>query len=127
MSSKQIISFYELRGGFSVFYNDLKSRGIPSEIQADFIELARNLRDTITKMPMKYIGRSISNDFYSMFQYQNKTLRKSSHVDIEYLIHNFGTFSIPLDYYEAFRILGSFISGRDSILFKWDETHREII
>lgn len=118
---KKLIHFYELRGGFSAFYNDLKSKGIPNEIQADFIELARKLRDTITKMPMKYIGRSISNDFYSIFQYQNQPLRKSTTVDIEFLIDNFGTFSIPQDYYEAFRILGSFISGRDSILFKWAE------
>ena len=40
---------------------------------------------------------------------------------IEYLINNFGTFSIPADYYDAFKLLGSFISGHDSILFKWAE------
>jgi CRISPR/Cas system Type II protein with McrA/HNH and RuvC-like nuclease domain len=40
-------------------------------------------------------------------------------LDSEYLIENFGTFSIPLDYYQAFKILGSFINGQDSILFKW--------
>jgi len=38
---KKLISLYELRGGFSTFYNDLKSKGIPNEIHADFMELAR--------------------------------------------------------------------------------------
>ena len=68
---------------------------------------------------MKYIGRSISNDLYSIFKYENKTPRRVSIRDIESLINNFGTFSIPFEYYEAFKILGSFINGQDSLLFKW--------
>ncbi len=118
----QLVEKYELRGGFSVFYNDLKNKGIPEELQANFFELAKKIRDTITIMPMKYIGRSISNDFYSIFQFENKRFPKNFLVnDIEQLISHFGTFSIPYDYYEAFKILGSFISGQDSILFKWAE------
>jgi hypothetical protein len=119
----KIISTYQNTGGFSAFYNDLKNKGIPKGIQQDFIELAKKLQDTITKMPMKYIGRSISNDYYSIFNYSSRTPRKSSSylVDTEYLIENFGTFSIPRDYYEAFKLLGSFIGGQDSILFKWAE------
>lgn len=117
----KLISYYEARGGFSVFYNDLKNKGIPEDLQSVFFELSKKLRDTITKMPMKYIGRSISDDFYSIFNYENQTIRKSSSIDIETLINNFGTFSIPFEYYEAFKILGSFINGQDSILFKWAE------
>ena len=115
----KLISDYEARGGFSAFYNDLKNKGIPEDLQADFFELAKKLRDTITKMPMKYIGRSITNDFYSIFNYEYQKIRRKSTMDIETLINDFGTFSIPLDYYEAFKILGSFINGQDSILFKW--------
>lgn len=117
----KLISDYEARGGFSAFYNDLKNKGIPEDLQNDFFELAKKLRDTITKMPMKYIGRSISNDFYSIFYYENQTIRRKSIIDIETLIKEFGTFSIPFEYYEAFKILGSFINGQDSILFKWAE------
>ncbi len=116
---KQLISDYETRGGFSAFYNDLKNKGIPSDLELDFFELAKKLRDTITKMPMKYIGRSISNDFYSIFNYENPKIKKRTNIDIESLINEFGTFSIPLEYYEAFKILGSFVNGQDSILFKW--------
>jgi hypothetical protein len=119
---KKIISAYSNIGGFSAFYNDLKNKGIPKNLQSDFLELARKLKDTITRMPMKYIGRSISNDYYSIFDFDSgKSGKNSSGVDVEFLINNFGSFSIPLDYYEAFRFLGSFISGQDSILFKWAE------
>ena len=54
---RRIITEYAPVGGFSVFYNDLKNKGIPKRLQPDFIALANKLRDTITKMPMKYIGR----------------------------------------------------------------------
>lgn len=118
---RKLILSYDERGGFSAFYNDLKNKGIPQDLQSDFFELAKNLRDTITKMPMKYIGRSINNGFYSIFDYKNQTLRRKSTIDIESLIKEFGTFSIPFEYYEAFKVLGSFINGQDSILFKWAE------
>ncbi|MBJ7429370.1 MAG: hypothetical protein JHD28_10510, partial [Bacteroidia bacterium] len=62
---KKIINEYETIGGFSAFYNDLKNKGIPKNLQADFFALAKKLKGTITTMPMKYIGRSISNDYYS--------------------------------------------------------------
>ncbi len=71
---------------------------------------------------MKYIGRSFNDGFYSIFKDNNNrqkiTLEK---IDLEFLIKKFGTFSIPIEYYKAFQLLGSFISGQDSILFKWAE------
>lgn len=119
---KKIISAYHGIGGYSAFYNDLKNKGIPKNLHSDFVSLAKKIKDTITRMPMKYIGRSISNDFYSIFYYESGTRnRVSKNVDVEFLINNLGTFSIPIDYFEAFQVLGSFISGQDSILFKWAE------
>jgi hypothetical protein len=118
---KIVIEYYSSKNGFSAFYNDFKNKGVPDEIQKDFIDLARKLRDTITKMPMKYIGRSINNGYYSIFQYSNNRMSKHKVIDFESIIHDFGTFSIPFDYYEVFKILGSFISGQDAILFKWAE------
>lgn len=116
-----LIFDYKARGGFSAFYNDLKNKGIPEDLQSNFYDLALKIRETITKMPMKYIGRSFTDDFYSIFTYKNKTIRRKSAIDIETLIKEFGTFSIPYEYYEAFKIMGSFINGQDSILFKWAE------
>ena len=73
-------------------------------------------------MPMKYIGRSFSNDFYSIFNFVAGIARRNAkQIDLEYLIATFGRFSIPQAYYEAFKVLGSFIGGQDCILFKWAE------
>lgn len=118
----QLVDSYKTIGGFSAFYNDLKNKGIPSSLKDVFFELAKTLRNTITKMPMKYIGRSISDQYYSVYKPVNKVrLRKHNEIDIERLITDFGSFSIPIEYYEAFKILGSFINGQDSIIFQWAE------
>lgn len=119
---KKIINEYKITGGFSAFYNDLKNKGIPKSLQTDFLELIKKLKVTITGMPMKYIDRSISNDYYSIFQFESNIVKKNTvEIDLEFLINNSGSFSIPFEYYEAFNILGSFIGGQDSILFKWAE------
>lgn len=119
---KKIIGAYKTIGGFSAFYNDLKNKGIPKLLQPDFLLLAKKLRDTISGMPMKYIGRSISNDYYSIFQsVAGRIGRTNTEIDLEFLINSFGSFSIPVEYFEAFKVLGSFINGQDSILFKWAE------
>src|SRR5207244_3793185 len=89
---RPVIRYYELHGGLSAFYNDMRNKGISPTIQADFIVLAKKLKDTITKMPMKYIGRSISDQYYSIFQYTSGSykLHTPAVVDTNYLIDNFG-------------------------------------
>ncbi len=119
---KKLIADYEPIGGFSAFYNDLKNKGIPNELQGDFLALCLKVRETIVKNPMCYIGRSFHDEYYSIFQYSPLS-RKKHHdsIDLEYLIDQMGYFSIPVDYYEAFQLLGSFINGQDALLFKWAE------
>lgn len=117
-----IITSYQEIGGFSAFYNDLKNKGIPNYMKTEVKALAKKMKDTITNMPMRYIGRSLSEEYYSIFQFTNqKRGSENSRFDIETLINGYGQFSIPLGYFEAFQFLGSFISGQDSILFKWAE------
>jgi hypothetical protein len=118
---KDIVAYYELRGGFSTFYNDLKNKGIPQDIQFVFSSLVTKLASTITLMPMRYIGTSIYGQHYGIYKFERGKNRRAASIDIAYLIQNFGTFSIPLDYYEAFQVLGSFVNGQDSLLFKWAE------
>lgn len=119
---RKIIHAYEKIGGFSAFYNDLKKKGIPKNLTLEFLELAKKMKYTITRMPMKYIGRSISNNYYSIFQYESRSKLRTVHsIDAEFLINNFGSFSIPVDYYVALKTLGNFINGTDSIFFKWAE------
>jgi hypothetical protein len=117
-----LTDYYKDKGGFSSFFNDLKSKGIPKHIQENFLQLLKKLRDVITKMPMRYIGRSVNQDYYSIFQYENgKSISPNKEIGAKFIIESFGKFSIPAEYYEVFKLLGSFIIGQDSILFKWAE------
>ncbi len=117
---KKLTEYYKLRGGFSSFYNDLVYRGIPQEIEVDFISLCRKINNTITGMPMKYIGRSVFPDYYSLFTpYKKKFKNPKGKIDLNFLIHAFGKFRIPKIYYEVFSFLGSYISGMEGILFQW--------
>lgn len=119
---KKLTDRYRLIGGFSACHNDLKYKGIPEDIEPIFIELIKKLRNTIVNMPMRYIGRSISNEEYSIYKFELvKTGFRSVKIDKEYLIQSFGSFSLSIEYYEAFKFLGSFITGQDSLLVKWAE------
>lgn len=118
---EDVIEFYNLRGGFSSFYNDLKSKGIPIEVQEKFEKLVKKLVETISRMPMYYLGRSLSQEYFSIFKVEQARIRKHECNDLGSLIRGQGTFSIPIEYFEAFKFLGSFINGQDSLLFKWAE------
>lgn len=117
----EVIAYYQSKNGLSGFYNDLNGLAIPADIQHQLFQLAKTIRDTITKMPMKHIGHSINQSFYSIFEYQNHRIVKNRIENSYDLIQNFGTFSIPKEYFDAFKILGSFINGQVSILFRWAE------
>ena len=118
----QVISFYDDKNGLSGFYNDLKRNGFPTEINPVVFELAIKLNATIRKMPMYHLGSSISSEYYSIFKPEDSRKRvKLENIDSEFLISQFGTFSIPREYFEAFEVLGSFINGQNSIFFKWAE------
>ena len=93
---RKVIDGYLQTGGFSAFYNDLKNRGIPKNLARQFYELAKKIRQTITRMPMKYIGRSISDEYYSIFHYECPLTRVRPSVDLQFLVDTFGTFSTPV-------------------------------
>src|SRR5690606_2909063 len=88
-----------------------------------FLKLAKKIAEVIRLMPMKHIGYSVNGEYYSVFlpERLQRINRKYTQIDVKFLVDSMGTFSIPIDYYEAFHVLGSFISGRDSIIFKWAE------
>lgn len=122
----EVVAFYQKRGGLSAFYADLKRNGVSEELTPTVLSLANQLNSTIRRMPMYYIGRSISSDYHSIFTPElNRKSGSIDRLDSNYLALNYGTFSIPKEYYEAFEILGSFISGQDSIFLKWAEFSRK--
>ena len=117
-----IINYYNGYGGLSAFYNDLRVKGISKEVNSEFYELVKELRRNIVINPMKFIGKSINKSEYSVYNYQNNaSLRNTEIQNSNWLIRSCGTFLIPFKYFDAFKILGSFISGSDNVLFKWAE------
>ena len=117
-----LISYYKPRGGLSAFYNDLRTEGVSAEIAPEFLALVKKVGETIVKMPMRYIGGSVANAHYSIFRYGVLRRPKPGNtLNLEWLIQSYDSFIIPLEYYEALRLLGSFLSGTDAIIFKWAE------
>jgi hypothetical protein len=117
----RIIPYYQEGLGFLQFHRELKEGKIDKNIQSDLILLIKELRTTITRMPMHYIGGSIGKGG-EIFIYNNDSNFKGigkSLLTEQYLIDHSGSFSIPESYYKAFSILGSFISGTESIIYKW--------
>ena len=118
----KIINYYNKVGGLSAFYNDIRIKGISNEINKEFYELIKELKTNIVKNPMQFIGNSINKSYYSIYTYQNNSSLKNSEIqNTSWLINGCGSFTIPIEYFEAFKLLGSFISGTDNILFKWAE------
>lgn len=118
----KIINYYKKFGGLSAFFNDIRIKGISKEINKEFYDLVKQLKNNIVKNPMQYIGSSINKSCYSIYNYQNNSILKNSETqNTSWLINSCGTFTIPIEYFEAFKVLGSFISGTDNILFKWAE------
>ena len=123
---RKITGFYAEQGQFSEFYKDYSRGSIPSAVVPEFRLLIREIRSTITNYPMKYLGRSVAKNYYSVFSFDHDFVMPPGKFPVErnYLIHNMGTYSISRDFDTIFEILGSFISGEDAVLFQWAEFTR---
>ena len=102
----------------SVLYHDIKTGRMDAAYYRPIRNLYSKINRTIAGMPMKHIGYSIYKRHYSIFQFHAETTKGPQSFSNPF-IQGFGVFSIPVDYFDAFKLLGSFISGRDSILSKW--------
>ena len=123
----KIIPYYEKGLGYLELQKDIKDGSINDSVKKDLINLIKELKNTIIRMPMHYIGSAIGRGG-EIFNYHNNSnfrLIKSVNITDQYIIDNSGTFSFPLDYFEAFKFLGSFISGTESLIFQWAEFTRK--
>jgi hypothetical protein len=111
------------KGGLSVFYSELIRGNLPQEMEDPVFQLCKKLRDTIKDQPMRYIGKSVNGTEYSIFKKEqtNIRLRQPNKMDVNYLIENFTEFSIPHDYFTVMELMGSFVTGMNSILINWAE------
>jgi len=117
----KITSYYGDKGGLSVFYNDYRKGRVPDEVNDELMELLKKIRYTITRYPMKHLGYSITNKHYNFFDFDRGGRIQRQAVTPEFLVNQFGRFSISVDFFDIFNYFGGFISGEHSILNKWSE------
>jgi hypothetical protein len=114
-----VIAHYRGReGGHSKFASDLAKGRFSPDIQKAVFDLAKEICNKVTGMPMVHLGTSVNE---KIFVHKKNLPRYDTNARIsrDYLVNNFGTFSIRSDYYHAFVSVGPFITGDKSILFSW--------
>ncbi len=117
---KRVTNYYRPLGGLSAFYRDYVSGTFPEGVEADVFALMKQVRSTISEMPMKHLGHSLSKEDYSIFKIANKgQLKPDRVIDQKFLIARAGTFTFRRELFDVFQYFGSFIAGEDSLLYKW--------
>jgi len=120
---KKVTDYYQDHKGFNGFWEDYRNGEIPEDISPDVMALFSIIRETIIINPMKFLGRSKSDEHNSVYQSEKAGIKipGDAYPDPEYILDNFGYFYIPTEVSMAFEYLGSFISGEESILEGWAE------
>ena len=116
-----LIDSYSEYGKFEHFYNDYKKKNLHKEVNVELSYLVSDLYKTITSMPMRYVGKSFSKDEYSIYNIEKKKnrIKAATVISTEILLKEFGSFSIPIDFYFVLKYLGSFISGSNTLINNW--------
>ncbi|MFO8000078.1 MAG: HNH endonuclease domain-containing protein [Marinilabilia sp.] len=117
----EVIKHYEKGLGYLQLNEELKTGNVNESVKENLQRLIKKLRETIVKMPMTYIGSAV-NKGGEIFKYNNDSKFKvglRSELNNLHIIRNCGSFSIPSDYYDAFKLFGSFINGKDSLIMEW--------
>lgn len=120
---EQVINLYkEYPANANQLFYDLKHGISDSHRKVAVIELLRKLRSTIGSNPMHYIGSSIDMPG-ELYSYEKGVVipSKISRIDLEWIVTNLGRFSFPVDLQHQLQIVGSFLTGTHSIIFKWAE------
>ncbi len=84
------------------------------------LRLAGEIAKTIIEMPMRFTG----DNEYEIFQPHKTSFRnipKNENFNREFLIENFGSFSIKKEHYEIFRYMGQSLYGSSTIARRWKE------
>ncbi len=117
----ELIKLYPYSTDFYTFEYDLK-KGIRDQKRIKIsMNLLRKLRNTIKDKPMYHIGSSIDRRGTIYRYLQGPRSRNPANLNLEWIIDSFGAFEIPLDFHHVLRVVGTFISGSHSIIFKWAE------
>ena len=117
---EDVIDLYPKRALSEQLMYDLR-KGINDPGRAPIIlNLCRKLKITIVKQPMHYIGSAIQQGG-KIYAYSGMRSRPPSIVSLEWIIQHMGDFSIPVEFHHVLQDVGAFVSGTNSLIFKWAE------
>ena len=118
--------FPNTQSSYQLFY-DLK-RGITDAEKINSVnELIKKIRITLVRQPMYYIGSAI-NRRGKIYTYNYDATRSGNinKLNLEWVINSMGSFSISIDMYHVMQVVGSFVTGTHSIIFRWAEFTSEL-
>jgi hypothetical protein len=119
---ENVIRFYPTTQLSDQLFYDLKKGIRNAEKIKSLIELVNKTKNTIVKQPMHFIGSAINRggQIYT-YNKDSKRYRKIDKLNLEWIINSIGTFSIPTELYHVMKVVGSFVTGTHSIIFRWAE------
>ena len=121
----EVIRYYETKhgeNGYTRLILDIKEGKAPAEVLPILLKLIKKLRDTIARMPMKYIGQYYSKRHYSIYNYIDQpsfNKLKAKELSEISIANSLGRFSISQDIEELFSLYGGFLIGDKSINSQW--------
>lgn len=120
-SFKIILEYYPSETLDQQFFFDLENSFSETSLPVtSLVELFESVKAAIRKGPFLYIEDGHIFQYIPKNKETNSTvLRADKPLPPDHLLTNYGWYSIPRDFYEAFNTLGSFFTGRDNILHVW--------
>jgi hypothetical protein len=115
----EIILHYQKGNGLSQFYSEYLNNEISKSISKKIMSLFKKIRYQIRRYPMKHLGKSVYQEHYMVFKPHLPFPDPRKTITRDIVIQEFGKFSIPIDYYQVFNILGGYIIGDRSIFTQW--------
>lgn len=119
---KKVIDLYTTTRLADQLFYDLKI-GIDNPVKIEtIVRLVKKFKDTIIRQPMHYIGSAINRggQIYT-YNHDSRRYRNIDKLNLEWIIDTMGTFSIPIELFHVMQVVGSFVTGTHSIIFRWAE------
>lgn len=118
---KEVIEHYDTAIGYHDLIKQLHKGACPDGIADKIIALIKKINSTISRYPMQLIGESVNRQGKIFVYNEDRNYRKlnKNNLSINTIIKYCGTYTIDLDYYDTYKLLGAFINGENAIVFQW--------
>ncbi|MGB5990291.1 MAG: HNH endonuclease domain-containing protein [Marinifilaceae bacterium] len=118
---KEVIKHYDKAIGYHDLIKQLNKGNCPESIADKIIALVKKINSTISRYPMQLIGESVGRQGEIFVYNEDRDYRKlnKNNLSINTIIKYCGTYTIDIDYYDTYKLLGAFINGENAIVFQW--------